>query len=149
MDSNLYETILEVLVHRLVKDVLTTKNTCGVLQEGIMKELDLARDKVFSKYGEGLDQSTAFLITLDSYRTIELAKFCLVLSMTESKSVTQNLKIVELSEEVLVIDGAEKMAQILQQGFNEEASQYIARKLNVKSDIFKSLVDTFKEEKET
>ncbi len=149
MDSKIYEMVLEKHVHEMIRDLTTTENVCNVMRGVIIKELLLVKEKIFSEYGEGFAQSHAFLLALDSFKTIELAKFSLILSMTRLSGKTQAIKSLRVPEEILLFDGGEKLAQILQELFNEDATRYLAITLNIKSDLFNDIKNTHAKEKES
>ncbi len=144
-----YEIILGHHVRNMVGDMLTTQNTHSLMQGGITKELEAAKKKTFETFGEGIGQSSAFLLAVDTFKTTELAKFCLVLSMSRLGPATQALEVIGAKEETLLIDGAERMAQILQNGFNEDAKEYLAKTLNVKNALFSEIKTSLAQARES
>lgn len=135
-DSRIYKRILDNHVHNMVRDMLTTRNACSVMQGAIIKELSIVKGNISSKYGEGCAQNAAFVLTLDTFSTTELAKFCLILSMKNISNASQALDSIGATEEALLFDGAEQMAQFLLEGFNKDSREYLAKTLNTKSDLF-------------
>ena len=74
--TEVYEIILNQYINNMLKEIITTQNACNVLQEEIIKELNVARERIFSKHGSALEQSVAFIMALDFFRDEEFTKFC-------------------------------------------------------------------------
>lgn len=132
--SKNYEKILEGHIYSMVEDILATQNACSVMQKVIIVELEEAKKRVFDKWGLGVAQNAAFVLALDTFKTRELTKFCIVLSMSR---ISPTVKAAD--KEALLLDGAEQVAQILQEGFYKDASAYLAKTVNIKNDLMKDV----------
>lgn len=148
MKSELYELILDRHVHGMTDCMISTQNVCSIMREIIIKELTKARDKVFSDHGLSLEQNTAFILALDSFRSVEITKYSLALSMSQPSFAKHAVEALEIDNKVLAFDGAEKMAQALHEGMSEDTSKYIAETLNVKSNLFKRTTLSLSDKKE-